>query len=102
MTLNITATEGVNMRLDWDLLKDDGRVDYTHYQVFVNESEQEILYTPDAPDNTTNTTDTTDTTTSATTAFTLNATGDHLVQVRAVNCVGTRNQTSITISKYRQ
>ena len=92
------------MRLDWDLLKDDGRVDYTHYQVFVNESEQEIMYTPDTKDtaNSTNTTNTTNTTTSATTAFTLNATGDHLVQVRAVNCVGTRNQTSITISKYKQ
>ena len=56
---------------------DDGGVAITHYQTSVNMSE---------PVNTS------DTSTVAT--FTLNPIGEHLVQVRAVNCAGVSEYTS--------
>ena len=68
-TLNTTATDSVTVRLDWDPPLDDGGVAITHYQISVNMSEP-VITTDDVA------------------IFTLNSTGEHLVQVRAVNCAG--------------
>ena len=78
-TLDTTATDSATVRLDWDPPLDDGGVAITHYQISVNMSEPVI------------TTDTVAT-------FTLNSTGEHLVQVRAVNCAGVSDDASIIVS----
>ena len=67
------------MRLDWDPPLDDGGVAITHYQISVNMSEPVI------------TTDTVAT-------FTLNSTGEHLVQVRAGNCAGVSDDALLMIA----
>ena len=75
-TITTTASDSVIVRLDWDPPLDDGGVAITHYQISVDMSEPVI------------TTDTVAT-------FTLNSTGEHLVQVRAVNCAGVSDDASV-------
>ena len=77
--ITTTAADSVTVRLDWDPPLDDGGVAITHYQISVNMSEPVI------------TTDTVAT-------FTLNSRGEHLVQVRAVNCAGVGVYSSIVVS----
>ena len=74
-----TATDSVTVRLDWDPPLDDGGVAIIHYQISVNMSEPVI------------TTDTVAT-------FTLNSTGEHLVQVRVVNCAGVSAYSSTFVT----
>ena len=79
-TLNTTATDSVAVRLDWDPPLDDGGVAIINYQISVNMSEPVIT-----------------TYTDTVTTFTLNCRGEHLVQVRAVNCAGVSEFTSLII-----
>ena len=78
-TLNTTATDSVTVRLDWDPPLDDGGVAINNYQISVM-CEFELMSTTDTV-----------------AIFTLNSRGEHLVQVRAVNCAGVSNTESITV-----
>ena len=76
MNLTSTTTDGVAVRLDWDPPLNDGGAAITNYLVFVNMSQQVV-----SPDTTT--------------TLTLNSTGQHLIEISAVNFCG----SSVNASK---
>ena len=68
-TLTPTITGSVAVRLDWDPPLNDGGEAITNYLIFVNMSQQVVS-------------------TDTTTTLTLNSTGQHLVEISAVNSCG--------------
>jgi hypothetical protein len=64
-----TAPDGTTVRLDWDPPLDNGGVAITNYLISVNMSQQVFS-------------------TDTTTTFTLNSTGEHLIEISAVNNCG--------------
>ena len=67
--MNLRATDSVAVRLDWDPPLNDGGVAITNYLIFVNMSQQVVS-------------------TNNTTTLTLNSTGQHLIEISAVNECG--------------
>jgi hypothetical protein len=68
-TVTLTAPNNITVRLDWDPPLDSGRVTIVNYLISLNMSQQ--VFSTD-----TNTT------------FTLNSTGEHLIEISAVNNCG--------------
>ena len=68
-TLRATTTDGVTIELYWDLPLNDGGVAITSYLIFVNMSQQVVS-------------------TDTTTTLTLNSTGEHIIDISAVNECG--------------
>ena len=64
-----SATDSAAVRLDWDPPLNDGGVAITNYLIFVNMSQQVVS-------------------TDTTTTLTLNSTGQHLIEISAVNDCG--------------
>ena len=64
-----SATDSVAVRLDWDPPQNDGGVAITNYLIFVNMSQQVVS-------------------TNTTTTLALNSTGQHLIEISAVNECG--------------
>ena len=79
-SLILTATNSFAVRLDWDPPLNDGGAAITNYLIFVNMSQQVVS-------------------TNTTTTLTLNSTGQHLIEISAVNecgLVGANASSSIT------
>ena len=77
-TLTPTTMNSVAVRLDWDPPRNDGGVAITNYLIFVNMSQQVVS-------------------TDTTTTLTLNSTGEHLIEISAVNGCGLVGENVSTI-----
>ena len=75
------VTDGFAVRLDWDPPLNDGGVAITNYLIFVNMSQQAVS-------------------TDTTTTLTLDPTGQHLIEISAVNQCGIMGDNSSKILNF--
>ena len=80
MNLSVIATDNVSVILEWNPPRDNGGADITHYQIFINSSE--VLRS-----NVTMVT------------IALDLEEDQSIQVRATNCAGESDNTSLLIGE---
>ena len=77
ITVNSSEDNIILVRLQWDPPLDNGTI--TGYQIFVNSSEQVASNDTDA-------------------TIVLNSTGEYIIQIRAVNCIGVGSNLSVLIN----